>query len=114
MGDVLEFPSPQAQGLAFLDRQLRQLLATKGADPELIDFAVEQLKRTYTRINSSEQYSFSVQLPEGLSPQARDDLQLQINAGLEGIRQENHRLMLALVAELVLAEVQLFQHRRGD
>ena len=114
MGDVLEFPSPQAQGLAFLDRQLRQLLGAKGADPELIDFAVEQLKATYTRINASEQYSFSVQLPEGLSPAARDDLQLQINAGLEGIRQENHRLMLALVAELVLAEVRLFQQQRED
>ena len=29
MGNVLEFPSQQAQGLAFLDRQVRQLLTAK-------------------------------------------------------------------------------------
>ena len=114
MGDVLEFPSPRAQGLAFLDRQLRQLLSARGADPELIDFAVERLTATYSRISASEDYSFSVRLPDGLSSAARDDLQLQISTGLEGIRRENHRLLLALVAELVLAEVMLFQHQRLD
>ena len=30
MGDILEFPSQQTQGLAFLDRQLRELLTAKG------------------------------------------------------------------------------------
>lgn len=114
MGDILEFPSPQAQGLAYLDRQLRQLLAAKGADPELIDFAVDQLKHTYTRFNQSKQYTFNLHLPEGLTPQARDELQLQISAGLEGLRQDNHRLVLALVVELVLAEVRLFQQQREE
>ena len=32
--------------------------------------------------------------------------------GLDGIRKENHSLMLELVAKLVLAEVQLFQLSR--
>ena len=100
--------------MAFLDRQLRQLLTDKGADEQLIDFAAEQLTRIYSRINESERYSFSVNLPIGLKDTERDDLQLEINAGLEGIRQENHSLMLQLVAELVLAEVRLFQQQRLD
>ena len=114
MGNILEFPSQQAQGLAFLERQLRQLLSAKGADEPLIDFAADQLTRIYSRINESEQYSFSIQLPDGLSEPQKDDLQLQITAGLEGIRKENHSLMLELVAQLVLAEVKLFQHERPE
>ena len=45
MGDVLDFPSQQAKGLAYLDRELRSLLDAKGADQQLIDFTAEQLTR---------------------------------------------------------------------
>jgi len=114
MGNILEFPSQQAQGMAYLERELRQLLGAKGADEQLIDFAVEQLTRIYGRINESEQYGFSVHLPDGLSSAAQDTLQRDINAGLESIRRENHALMLELVAQLVLAEVRLFQQQRQD
>jgi len=114
MADILEFPSQQAQGLAFLDRELRALLEAKGADAPLIDFAVNQLTRIYTDLRESEQYSFSVELPESISAGDRDRLHRQITAGLEGIRQENHALMIKLVAQLVLAEVRLFQHERAD
>ncbi len=113
MGDVLEFPTPKAQGMAFLESQLRDILDRKGADEQLIAFAVEQLVRVYGRINDSEQYSFSVHLPDGLSDAARDTLHREINAGLETVRRNNHALMLELVAQLVLAEVKLFQHERS-
>ena len=114
MGEILEFPSQQAQGLAFLDRQLRTLLAAKGADEQLIDFAASQLTQIYTQISESEQYSFSVELPGTIEPGEKDRLYLQINTGLEGIRKENHALMVKLIAQLVLAEVRLFQHQRSD
>ena len=39
MADILAFPSQRAQALAYLDRELRQLLLHKGADQALIDFA---------------------------------------------------------------------------
>ena len=112
MGDILDFPTPKAQGMAFLESQLRETLAAKGADDQLIDFAVEQLVNVYGRINDSEQYSFSVRLPEGLSSAEKSFLQEEINAGLQAVRNNNHALLLELVAQLVLAEVQLFQHRR--
>ena len=114
MGDILEFPSRQAQGLAFLDRELRALLAARGADERLIDFAVSQLTRTYAQLSESEQYSFSVELPDSIDPAGRDALYRQITAGLEGIRRENHSLMIQLIARLVLAEVRLFQHERAE
>lgn len=114
MGDILEFPSRRAQGLAFLERELRVLLAARGADERLIDFAVSQLTRTYTQLSESEQYSFSVELPGSIEAADRDALYRQINAGLEGIRAENHALMVQLVARLVLAEVRLFQHERAE
>jgi hypothetical protein len=114
MADVLEFPSRQAQGLAFLDRELRALLAARGADERLIDFAVSQLTRTYAQLSESEQYAFSVELPDTIEPAQRDALYEQINTGLEGIRRENHGLMVQLIARLVLAELRLFQHERSE
>ena len=49
MGEILEFPSQQAQGLAYLDRQLRSMLDAKGADQALIDFAATQLTQIYAQ-----------------------------------------------------------------
>ena len=114
MGEILEFPSQQAQGLAYLDQQLRELLVSKGADERLIDFAASQLTAIYAQLGESEQYSFSVELPEQLSETQGAGLYQQINDGLEGIRKENHALLVKLVAQLVLAEVRLFQHERAD
>jgi hypothetical protein len=114
MGDILEFPSQQAQGLVFLDRQVRTLLQDKGADEALIDFAATQLTQIYAELSESEQYSFSVELPESIGTEEKERLYQQINAGLEGIRKENHALMVKLIAQLVLAEVRLFQHERVE
>ncbi len=114
MGDILEFPSQRTQGLAFLDRQLRELLTAKGADDELIDFAARQLTNMYAQLNESEQYLFTVELPAHLEAQDSASLYQQINAGLEGIRKENHALLVRMVAQLVLAEVRLFQHERPE
>jgi hypothetical protein len=114
LAEILEFPSRRAQGLAFLDRELRALLAARGADQRLIDFAVSQLTGTYAQLSESEQYSFTVELPASIDPAQRDALYQQINSGLEGIRKENHALMVQLVARLVLAELRLFQHQRAE
>ncbi len=114
MGELLEFPSKQAQGLAYLDRELRSLLAARGADDRLIDFAVSQLTRTYAQLSESEQYSFSVELPDSIDARDREVLHRQITEGLEGIRRENHSMMVQLIARLVLAELRLFQHERPD
>lgn len=112
MGEILEFPSQQAQGLAFLDRQLRELLEAKGADDQLVDFAARQLTRMYAQLSASEQYSFTVELPAQLEDKERDRLYEQINTGLAGIRKENHALLVGMLAQLVLAQVKLFQHER--
>ena len=67
MGEILEFPSQQAQGLAYLDRQLREMLTARGADQDLVDFAAGQLTQIYAELAGSEQYSFSVELPASTS-----------------------------------------------
>ncbi|MFK8048736.1 MAG: hypothetical protein AB8B81_09900 [Halioglobus sp.] len=114
MGKVYEFPSQQVQGLGYLDKELRKLLESKGADQQLIDFAATQLTDIYAQLSESEQYIFSLTVPAGMSEEDREDLNQQINVGLEGIRQENHAMMVKLVAQLVLAEVRLYQHEHGD
>ena len=114
MGDILQFPWHQAQGLAFLDRQLRELLSAKGADEQLVDYAARQLTKMYVQLSQSEQYSFTVELPAQLDDKQRDTLYRQINDGLEGIRKENHALLVGMLAQLVLAQVRLFQHERPE
>ena len=114
MGDILEFPSQQTQGLVFLDRQLRELLVAKGADEQLVDFAAKQLTKLYTQLSESEQYSFTVELPAQLDGEECEGLYHQINEGLDGVRKENHALLVKMMAELVLAQVRLFQHERLD
>jgi hypothetical protein len=114
MGEVFEFPSQQVQGLAYLDRQLRNLLNSRGADHQLIDFAATQLTQIYAQLSQSEQYVFSLRLPETLSESDRNELSREINQGLEGVRRENHAAMVQLVAQLVMAEVRLYQHERAD
>ena len=69
MGDILEFPSRQTQGLAFLNRELRALLAARGADEELINFATAQLTQLYAQMSEAEQYSFCLLYT---SPSPRD------------------------------------------
>jgi hypothetical protein len=114
MGDVLEFPSQQKQSLAYLERELRELLSAKGADEQLVEFAARQLTELYTDVSESEDYSFTVELPAQLGIEERDNLYHQINTGLEGIRKENHAQLVTMLAKLVLAEVRLFQHERPD
>ena len=112
MTNVLEFPSQRAQGLAFLDQQIRELLTARGADQELIDFAADTVKRVYERSIEAENYSFNVALPKGISDAGAEALRLSIKEGVERIRDENHAVVIRLIAELVMAEVRMFQARR--
>ncbi len=114
MAEVLSFPAPRAQGMTYLQRQLSALLEHKGADAELIDFATAQMTEIYADISAREHYNFDVRLPSGISNEDSAQLEADINAGLEGIRKDNHALTLELLARLFLANVRLFQHERAQ
>jgi hypothetical protein len=114
VAQLLEFPSQRVQGLAFLEDQIRELLAARGADEELIDFAANTVRDVYQRNIEAENYSFSVELPPTISEQDAESLRGGIELGIKQIRDENHAIIVRLIAELVLAEVKLFQHRRQD
>jgi hypothetical protein len=114
MGEILEFPSRQAQGLAFLDRELRELLTAKGADDQLVSFAAGQLTKMYAQLSQSERYNFTVELPAQLTDEESANLYSQINAGLEGVQKEHHGVLVNMLAQLILAQVRLFQHERID
>ena len=113
MGDVLGFPTAQAQGQAYLEQQLRSMLEAHGADDELINFAIDQLTTIYQRVSHRENYRMTVPVPENLSQQDQDKLCTDVESQLQALRAENHGLILQLVAELVMAQVSLFQSRRS-
>ena len=112
MAKVIEFPSQRAQGLAFLDQQIRELLKARGADEELVDFAARTVKQVYERSVAAEDYSFQVRLPESVTGPDAEALRQSIFEGVEKIRNENHAVVVRLIAELVMAEVRMFQASR--
>jgi len=111
---ILQFPSQQVQGLAYLEDQLRDLLLARGADQLLIDFATRTVSDVYQRNVQAENYDFSLELPAGIDESSAEQLREGIQAGIVGIRTENHAIIVRLIAELVLAEVKIFQYQRDD
>ena len=114
MAKILQFPSARIQGLSFLEERLRELLRNKGADQELMDFAANAIREIYQRNVEAENYSFSLSLPESVDDGEANQLKQQIQDGIEHIREENHAIIVRLIAELALAQVQLFQLQRNQ
>ena len=112
MASVIEFPSQRVQGLSFLEQQIRELLRARGADEELMDFAAETTRRIYERSIDAENYSFRITLPEGLSSEEQAQLRESVREGVSALREENHAVVVRLIAELVMAEVKRFQASR--
>jgi hypothetical protein len=112
VAQILEFPSQQAQGLYFLEQRLRALLEGKGADEELVEFANQTLSEIYQRTVAAENYRLGIALPEGLSDAGAEQLQQDIRLAVELLRDDNHTIIVHLVAELVLAHVKIFQYER--
>ena len=80
----------------------------------MINFAADTVKRVYARSVEAEDYSFSVTLPDGISGADAEALRQSIRRGVERIRDENHAVVIRLIAELVMAEVKMFQARREN
>jgi hypothetical protein len=112
MARILEFPSQRVQGLAFLEEQIRDLLAARGADEELMNFAATTIGEIYQRNVDAENYSFSLTLPDTMNEEQSSGLQQAITDGIEQVRAENHAIIVRLIAELTLAEVRNFQQQR--
>jgi len=109
---ILEFPSQRVQGLVFLEEQIRELLASRGADEELMDFAADTIADIYQRNVDAENYNFSLALPDTIDEAQCAALQHDIGIGIERVRSENHAIIVRLIAELTLAEVKIFQYQR--
>lgn len=114
MSQILQFPSQRVQGLAFLEQQLRQLLLKRGADEELMDFASRSVREIYQRNVGAENYSLELHFPAGVGEAEAVQLCETIRSGVETIRNDNHKIVIHLIAELVLAEVKIFQQQRGQ
>ena len=112
MSNVLEFPSREKQAYQFLTEQLSALLTEKGADQELINHATQLLSKVYGELEDAD-FSFSVDLPNGIELEDAERLQQQIGEGVEALRKHHHSLTLKLAAKLLLTELQLYQQGRN-
>ena len=111
MSNVLEFPSREKQAYQFLTEQLSALLTEKGADQELINHATQLLSKVYGELEDAD-FSFSVDLPNGIELGGSKPLQQQDCQGVRGLAQQHPFLTLKLAAKLLLTELQLYQQGR--
>lgn len=112
MSNILEFPSREKQAYAFLTDQLGSLLRDKGADDVLIAHATELLTQVYGDLQDESDFSFSVNLPNGLNFDDVTRLQEEIGSGIDALRQHHHSIMIRMAAQLLLSELALFQRSR--
>ena len=112
MSNVLEFPSREKQAYAFLTENLAALLKDKGADETLIAHATTLLLKVYGEAQETTDFSFSVDLPDGLTPAQIAKLQQEIEEGADAQRRHHHSLMIRMAAQLLLTELKLFQYGR--
>lgn len=98
----------------FVSDELSSLLRSKGADDELVQFAVQRQKELWQRHETLGKYGFEISLEAAMSNTNRETLVSQIQSGVEQVKSkllsENYQLM----AELLLAEIKLFQYQRLD
>jgi hypothetical protein len=99
--------------MAFLEDQIREMLRARGADRELEDFAAAAVRDLYQQHVEAENYRFSLTLPDSISPDDAEQLRRDIQSGLESMREDNHAIVVRLIAELVLARVRIFQQERS-
>lgn len=114
MAEVLEFPEREVKAYAFLASELAAMMAAKGADDALIEFATTTLRDVYQEIANDSDYSFKVDLPAGISVDDAMRLQQQIAQGIDSLRSTHHDAVVKLVARLLLVEMRLFQEQRHE
>ena len=114
MSNVFEFPSREKQAYAFLTENLAALLKDKGADETLVAHATALLLKVYRETQGSTEFSFSVDLPDGLTPEQIAQLRQQIEVGTDAQRKHHHALMIRMAAQLLLTELKLFQYGREE
>lgn len=114
MGKVIELPSRAAQGMAYLDAEIRQLMATKGESDEAIELALDTLKDVYSRYEEIGKQRFSVKLPPELSEAQLKDIQSQIEKGITVLTEEHRHIINILAAELVITKLKLLSHEESQ
>ena len=73
--------------------------------------ATQLLSKVYGDVEDTD-FSFSVDLPNGIELEDAERLQQQIGKGVEALRKHHHSLTLKLAAKLLLTELQLYQQAR--
>ena len=114
MSNVLELPTREKQAYAFLTENLTALLRDKGADEKLIAHATALLLKVYGEAQDTADFSFSVDLPDDLTPAQIAQLRQQIEVGTDAQRKHHHSLMIRMAAQLLLTELKLFQYGREE
>ncbi len=107
MGEIIDLPSKAAQGMAFLEREIRRIMADSGETEAATNIAIQTLKEVYGRYGDFATKSFSVILPDSIKPDEQTAIQAQIEQGIALLNHEHGHLINQLAAELVLTKIQL-------
>lgn len=111
MGKVIELPSKAAQGMAFLDAEIRKLMSEKGESEEAVELALSTLKDVYSRYEEIGNQGFAVKLPAQLNEEEVSDIRSQIELGIAKLTEEHRHIINLLAAELVMTKLALLKDK---
>lgn len=109
MGKVIEFPSKEVQGMAFLEDGIRKIMTSKGESEEAISLTLDTLKEVYSKYADMGKQNFSVKLPPYLSEEHIEIISQQITEGVQMLNKEHAKIINKLASELVLTKVELLK-----
>jgi len=109
MGKVIKFPSKEAQGMAYLETGINDLMALTGENADTVNITIETLKDVYRKYGNMGKQHFSLKLPPYITDEHIRLISQQITSGIQMLNEEHAKIINRLAAELVLTKVQLHQ-----
>lgn len=111
MGNVIDLPSRAQQGMAFLEKEIRKLMAEKGESEAAVELALDTLKDVYSRYGDIGKLGFEITLPPTLTEEQSSSIYKQINDGLNILIDEHSHIINRLAAELIMTKLKLLEQQ---
>lgn len=110
MGDVIQFPVSRSAELDSVEAALRDSLIEKGATGELLDFAMGRFQHHRKKLERTEQYQISLELPGSLGPDDISNIKVQIGGEIQKVAGEFTVQCYRFIADLVVSELLVHQY----
>lgn len=113
MSNVIDFKNFKSdQSLKEIQDSIQQVLVQKGADDEIVNFALSRAEELFKKYADLGDYSVSLSLNADVPLSEQEKLYSQVNQLIKQVQDKLSKANSDLLIELLFAEIKLFQYRR--